>query len=123
PKDDGDGEISLANDPFGFPVFLSDKMYKANIVVYERYVNHDGGEERSDKVPVSGGVVTIKNGLAVEENVELQLNNGIATYTFKGAQPNILSNEINPQYSFTKTFEILVEVGPHAVEWLPLTNV
>lgn len=123
-KENGEetGSVDLNGNPFGFPVFVSDKMYKANIVVFERYVNHDGGAEKADKVPVSEGLVTIKNGLATEENVELELNNGIAEYTFKGGQPNILADVVNPQYSFTKTFEVLVEVGPHSIEWLPLTD-
>lgn len=116
--------ISLAGDPFGFPIFTSNQTYKAYISVFERYINKDAGagNYREDQVPVTDGKLVINNNLGQGITEEIVLDKGDTLYTFQALLPNVLADVNNPQYSYTKTFQVIAQTGPYSIEWKPFTG-
>src|SRR5690606_15372195 len=100
---------SLAGDPFGYPVFTSENIYQARISVFEKYINRDGGPGNfiEDNVPVTDGKLTINNNIGSGNTEVINLTKGDTLYTFRASQPNVLADNTNPEYSYTKTFQIL----------------
>ena len=48
----------------GYPLLRQNKTYKFKIQAYQEYVNYDGEEEVTDRMPMSGSVITIANDYA-----------------------------------------------------------
>ena len=48
----------------GSPLLRQNKTYKFKIQAYQEYVNYDGEEEVTDRMPMSGSVITIANDYA-----------------------------------------------------------
>lgn len=102
--------VPLAQNPFGYPVFQQGKEYTGLVKVVEIYSNADKLESdtlKYDKVPVAG-TLAFFNDLATSDDTirQVSLNDGAYIYTFKAGAPNELRNSLNPNYSYTKTFQI-----------------
>lgn len=115
--------VSIANNEFGYPVFLQGNDYIAVVKVIEKYTNIDKpttDSTRIDIVPVSGTLRFYNNLALSDTTTETTIDNGIFIYPFKGGVPNQLRNSVNPQYSYTKTFQIefVPEIGA-TINWLP----
>ena len=115
--------ISIANNEFGYPVFLQGNDYVAVVKVIEKYTNIDkpvSDITRTDIVPVSGTLRFFNNLSLNDTTGETSIDKGIFIYPFKGGVPNQLRNTTNPQYSYTKTFqlEFIPEIGA-TINWLP----
>lgn len=114
--------IPLSGDPFGYPVFTSEKEYQTRISVFEKFTNYDNNA--IDKVPVKDGKITINNNIAGTNAEVIQLTKGDTLYKFKAGQPNTLTipSGSGPDYSFTKTLNVQVEVGINSISWQPLAT-
>ncbi len=109
----------LPTNPFTYPVFLQYKKYIANVYVFENYTNFDRSPSVQYKVPVNGAL-KITNSFAGPEEADMQVEGGVALYTFYGGIPNLLKNEITPNESFTKSMQAtFTPLGRSVVEWLP----
>jgi len=115
--------LNISNNELGYPVFLQGSQYYAVIKVIERYTNIDKvstDTTRYDIVPVNG-TLRLYNNFAISDTIaETTIENGVFVYPFKGGVPNQLRNATNPQYSYTKTFqlEFLPSIGA-TVNYLP----
>lgn len=121
-----DNNVPMDNSPFGYPVFIQNKVYEANINIIENYYNRDGGLNIKDSVPVSGSLSIFNNSLAVPEEfakLNIPVDNGYFEYSFRAGAPNQLVNTTSPQYSYTSKLEISFTptVGARVV-WAPNTS-
>jgi hypothetical protein len=95
---------------FNYPVFTKGKQYNTLIKVFEQYENADNNE--IDRVPVNDGIVTVINGCGnYPAPVEFEIANGIVEYSFYGGFPNPTIDALNPELSYTKTFEVHAATG------------
>lgn len=113
-------DIPLANNPFGYPIFVQDKIYEAKINIIENYFNRDGGLNKKDSVPASGTLNILANNIASESERSrsgIRVDSGYAFYSFRTGAPNLSTNGA---YSYTSTIEISFapEVGS-TVTWNP----
>ena len=107
--------------PFNWPVFKESKNYAAKITASEIYTNTDNGGK--DTVRLSGAV-HITNDLVdgTDPNANFNFSNGVATYSFTCGSPNIATNALVPDLSYTKDIQIVVVPDDAAsVSWLPNT--
>lgn len=116
--------INVSNNDLGYPVFVQSKYYSGKVKVVEIYSNADKSPSdplRFDRVPVSG-TLNFFNNLATGDDTtrSVYINNGLFNYTFRGGNPNQLVSSVNPNYSFTKTFQIqfVPDLGI-TVDWKP----
>jgi len=135
---DNTDTLNLNTNPVKWPVFSKgneDKEYQAVVRVFEKYVNKDQGLI-NDSVPTTLGQLEFKNELAAfsEINdstvqfpkVEMKDINTVDSlknliYSFYVGAPNFLINQSIPQYSFTKTFEIIyTDENGSTVHWEPI---
>ena len=112
--DQNDVEIALLdeseNHVLGYPVFTKGTPYKAVINVFEEYENADNGE--LDRVPVMDGTITTINTCAAyPAPVDHAIENGSVVYEFLGGFPNPAIDNLNPELSYTKTFEVHAQTG------------
>ncbi len=117
--------LDLLDHPFLNPVFESGKDYTALISAFEEYKNFDANSSNPEvyKDPVREGVVSITNKLSQNEGkIEMEIEKGDTLYTFKAGTPNPIPNNNIPSYSYTKTFEILLQVGKFSVVWEPVIS-
>jgi hypothetical protein len=121
-----DNNVSMANNPFGYPVFIQNKVYEANINIIENYFNKDGGLNIKDSVPVTGTLNIFNNSLATVEEfskTNLNIDNGFFNYSFRAGAPNQIANTINPRYSYTSKLEIsFIPTIGSTVVWAPNEN-
>ncbi|NOQ25756.1 MAG: T9SS type A sorting domain-containing protein [Bacteroidales bacterium] len=88
-----------------YPVFTKGAFYTTNISVFEEYTNIDNSE--IDRVPVQDGKITVINGCATyPAPVDYTIENGQVVYDFIGGFPNPTKDALNPELSYTKTFEV-----------------
>jgi hypothetical protein len=98
------------NHTFGYPVFTKGKTYNTTIKVFEEYVNADNGDV--DRVPVNDGTVTVINGVSnYPAPQDFEISEGQVEYTFYGGFPNPTVDNLNPELSYTKTFEVHAATG------------
>lgn len=98
------------NHTFGYPVFTKGQTYQTLIKVFEEYVNTDNGDV--DRVPVNDGKVTVINGVSnYPAPQEFEISEGTVEYTFYGGFPNPAVDNLNPDLSYTKTFEVHAATG------------
>ncbi len=98
------------NHTFPYPVFTKGKQYKTLIKVFEKYENADNGS--IDSVLVKDGSVTVINGCANYPGpVEYEIDNGFVEYNFYGGFPNPTVDQLNPDLSYTKPFEVHAYTG------------
>ncbi|MGB0868992.1 MAG: LamG-like jellyroll fold domain-containing protein [Flavobacteriales bacterium] len=129
-----DTTINLIDYPMKWPVFLMDdgyNEYKGEIRVFETYQNFDNGQNILDSVPTIDGEIRIlsefsKGGLQTVSLDKINTIDSVNTLVFTmpiTGEPNFLENISIPDYSYTKTLEISVnlETGKD-VKWLPVTN-
>lgn len=117
--------LNLKTTPFLNPVFTRGKNYFAHIKAFEKYENYDASpiEPIIYENPVQDGNLLITNKLAVEHGTKvIPLTNGEFLYKFTAGDPNPLPNNNIPEYSYTKTFEVTLEVGSFSVSWLPISS-
>ena len=102
-----------AHYTFGYPVFSTDKQYPLNISATEHYYyNNDHNSDRKEVVRLSGGVVTIHNGMidALHRDTLALDSVGEATYVLRAAQtPYLLTGE---KALHTMTMTLLMD-GTH----------
>lgn len=123
-------DFDVSKYPFQYPVFTQGKEYTITVFAEEVYYNNDicqgiNGcpEAAEDRVPVNDGELVINNQLAMEENPEaIKLNEGRASYTFKGGQPQILTDANFPWRDYTGVFNLLVEVEGVSYPWEPVQH-
>ena len=86
-----------AHYTFGYPVFSTDKQYPLKISATEHYYyNNDHNSDRKEVVRLSGGTVTIHNGMidALHRDTLALDSVGEATYVLRAAQtPYLLTGE------------------------------
>ncbi len=107
---------------FGYPVFAQGKDYTLKVHASEIYINNDN--TKKDTVLLNGNVV-ITNDLVdgTDPNPSVELNSGIATYSFNCGAPNTSSNSATPNLSYTKDMQIVVVPdGAASVSWEPNTT-
>ena len=122
----GDNTIDNLED-FGHPIFKQAQQYESYIKIEETYKNFDVNSNTPvvDRIPVKNGQLSIVNNLAADPSEKIILLDDIdgdTLYDFRAGLPNLQTNEINTGYSFTKTWDISFETGPHTVSWLPNGN-
>ena len=102
-----------AHYTFGYPVFSTDKQYPLKISATERYYyNNDHNSDRKEVVRLSGGTVTIHNGMidALHRDTLALDSVGEATYVLRAAQtPYLLTGE---KALHTMTMTLLMD-GTH----------
>lgn len=105
--------------PFGFPVFMQGKTYKAKIHGAEIYSNSDNGKK--DTVRLSGNVYVTNNLIdGVDPSPVANMANGIAVYTFVCGEPNNATNVLFPSLDYTKDIQmVLVPNGAASIAWEP----
>lgn len=111
--------VGLGWGPFGFPVFLQGKTYKAKIHGAEIYTNTDNGKK--DTVRLSGNAY-VTNDLVdgADPSPVAPMVNGVAIYTFVCGEPNNATNLLNPLLDYTKDIQVvLVPTGAASVVWKP----
>jgi len=110
------------NNPFPFPVFNQNIVYKARIKAFEVYTNKDSGADNwvNDTVPITEGKITINNDLAYDSNTIIEMNGGDTLYSFMAGNPNVLIN-VNPLFDYTKVFKVQLETGTKTIDWKPLS--
>lgn len=114
----------ITNNELGYPIFEQFKTYYGNLKVFEKYESYDypvSSNKRIDYVPVSGKIRIFNNIAAPEDKIiETDIVDGLYKLAFRTGTPNILSNSINPQYSYTKTLQIefVPEIGT-TINFLP----
>ncbi len=96
---------------FAHPAFTQRKPYRFLINLFEEYTNAD--DNTTDRVPVIDGKLEIVNNLAINTQKEVIGVNerGRALYTFAGGLPQITTDPVNPENSFTKTISITALSG------------
>lgn len=103
-KDSKGLEQSVTKYTFGYPVFSLDRTYSIRLSVTERYYyNNDTKSDRLDVVKLSGGLVTIHNGLQSQTHRDtLSLDaNGEALYSLKAAQRPYIQTGKDALYTVT----------------------
>lgn len=114
----------LPTNPFTYPVFKQFKEYTAKVYAFDVYQNSDRNPVLEYKVPLNGRLV-VNNALASDESAvqNVEVNNGEATYTFRGGVPDLTINNSNPAFSFTKTMQVTFFTtgnnGDRSINWLP----
>jgi hypothetical protein len=105
--------------PFDWPLFTQKATYQLNIHANEIYMNTDNNVK--DTVPLNG-TIHITNSMVdgTDPNASFTFTNGISTYSFICGSPNIASNSLVPELSYTKDLQIIVvPEGAASVSWLP----
>jgi len=119
-------DLDISNNALGFPVLFSNNIYNLKIKAFEEYNNP--ANDIVDRVAVTDGSISIVNNLGdsdeIEndgdtENIELNNRNGELAYNFESTKPNLLTNDLNPEFSFTETFKVSLEAGGNVSEWKP----
>ena len=110
-------------EELGHPIFKQNRPYEAYIKVEEEYKNYDSDPSNPvvDRIPVKNGQLTIVNNLSTDPSEQtwlLDSEDGDTLYSFSAGLPNLQTDD-NPDYSFTKTWDITFETGPHSVSWQP----
>ena len=123
----------------GVPLFEMEDIYTFDIYGYEEYINKDGVQPDTSRVPLADVVVTINNALSADQSVygegntdnapagsvydlkgnQLTLDSyGHATYEWMAGLPNI-------SYPYTRSMDISYEVDGVEHEWSgsPLTGI
>jgi len=118
--------VDISEQNLGFPILFSNNIYKLKIKAFEQYTNPH--TSIVDRVAVTDGLISIVNNLGdskdIEnigdtEKIELNNKNGEVDYVFESNKPNLLSNNINPEFSFTSTLKINLQAGGNTSEWKP----
>jgi hypothetical protein len=109
--------VNLNSNPFDYPVFTGGNTYEAKISLFEKYVHPVSKIE--DKVPVTDAKLTLHNDLSNTPEEIINLVKGDTIYTFMGGEPNVLTDIATPGYSYTKTFQVIVETGSKTTDWKP----
>jgi hypothetical protein len=130
-----DTTFSLVQNPFTWPVFSLNKDVKDGYVmlikVFEKYENRDKTPFVNDSVPARDGTIKILNGFTNGglNTIELNKLNTVDTiYSliyrfFPNGVPSFLENTSIPEYSYTNTIELYVDMESRpAVHWKPVTN-
>ncbi|MEZ4885107.1 MAG: LamG domain-containing protein [Chitinophagales bacterium] len=122
--DENDTEfiLDIVAHPFHNPVFKQAGEYTMAIEAFEQYANFDSGSEVVYKDPLKEGTLLIDNKLALKQSVSFPVQDGDTLYTFQAGNPNPLPNNSIPEYSYTKTLEVLLQVGSFQTKWEPVTN-
>lgn len=126
------GDATIDNlDNFVHPIFKQAQKYESYIKIEETYKNFDVNLNTPvvDRIPVKNGQLSIVNNLAADPSEKTILLNDIdgdTLYDFRAGIPNLQIDNANPNYSFSKTWNISFETGPHTgphtVSWLPNGN-
>lgn len=118
--------VEIPLEDYAHPVFKQDRIYKSYISVEEEYTNYDETDSPIiDRVPVNTGQLTITNNLSsspTAKTILLDQADGDTLYVFKAGIPNLLVDNNNANNSYTKTWDISFETGPHTVDWKPNDN-
>lgn len=119
-----------------YPVYLQNSKYRFKFKGYEEYVNQDNPDAiRTNRVPLSGNVVTVSNALSASQKVyvedgvntegtnvkrgdlvdleenQLQLDSiGEAVYTWRAGFPNITT-------PYTRRINIVCEYNGGSIKW------
>jgi len=123
----GTDTLLLSSAMLPYPVFTQNARYTAKISTFEEYINKDGTIDITDRVPVTDGILTINNELAVDEEVIIDLSqeqnyNGDTLYSFLAGSPNIAENVTTPELSFTRPFKVDLSIGSQSDSWKPLAT-
>jgi hypothetical protein len=122
---------NLRQQPLPWPVFnniASDDSYSCMITAFETYVNLDDPlNPIFDTVPATAGSLVFNNELADYSfgTVDLSDINTLDSlkylqYTFELAFPNFSENASIPQYSFTRKFQLNLNLpNGTSIPWLP----
>ena len=109
-KDFPDGTsktVSIPADGFSYPVYTQFNSYAIDFETFEEYVNFDGSEPDTTKVPITDGEFVITNNLALE-GYETFINDpdnpNITRYIFRAGLPSV-----SPP--FTRTINIKYRVN------------
>ena len=114
-------EVDLSG--FLYPFFFQDQFYAMTIGVYESYTNRDNPNfSLSEVVTVTGATLSITNNISNNTSTSvIGLESAYDTvYTFRAGNPNFLANNVVPNYSYTKTIEIIAQKESRIVSWTPL---
>lgn len=126
--------LNLKENPLPWPVFRQrppDELYNCIIRVYERYENKDNPADiKVDLAPNIDGRLVFRNGLSHVPNLEVPCKDfntpdstAYLAYQFKAGTPNLIPNNSQPAYSYTKTFELnLVLSNGTAIAWKPFAG-
>lgn len=112
---------------YGHPIYESYGSYVYDIMAYEEYVNYDGEETQTSRVPLSGTIVKIENEFAAGNTISTQGSNdgqivelaeneieldslGKAVYVFMGGAPNIIE-------PYTLNLNMSYEVNGRHYDW------
>lgn len=112
-----------------YPAFMAGAPYATRISAFELYNNIDNPSmPLEDPVPVLDGRITIRNGLGnalgtgqeFDEIIDLADTDGDTVYTFVGGQPEfVMDGSQSAEFSFTKTFDVLLETPTGVSAWRP----
>lgn len=108
-----------------YPIFEENTNYEWNIQAFEIYENRDNPSNPIlDSVPISEGKFVINNQLSNSPAAEFEIQpmdefNGTQLYRFTAGQANTAADQLTPDYSFTKTFELTLITPNSTVSWRP----
>ncbi len=136
PQTGVDTTISLISNPLKWPVFSNNgglNTYSALVRVYEEYKNFDGNSINPiiDSVPFTEGKFYVNSEFSDGGEIEVSLSNVNTLDSIKTlivdipmtGVPNFLANTSIPDYSYTNTLEMRVQLEDgSSVFWLPVTN-
>ena len=76
-QDEENGSVSYL---LGYPVYDMGTSIEYDIFGFERYVNHDGDEDVTDIVPLSGQEITVTNEMSDDQYVIYRIDDPASTY-------------------------------------------
>ena len=76
-QDEENGSVSYL---LGYPVYDMGTSIEYDIFGFERYVNHDGEEDVTDIVPLSGQEITVTNEMSDDQYVVYRIDDPASTY-------------------------------------------
>ncbi len=111
--DDNDGYA------FGWPVIKQGNYYELKFLAYERYENNEDNTLCPiDSVPINDGTVNITTSLANDhKEAQLNLENGIATYSFKAGEPNLSVNAEDESLNFLQQISAAFMINGKQYNW------
>lgn len=123
-------EFNVEKYPLNYPVFEQGSDYSLIVHAEEIYYNQDMcpgingcAEAKTDRVPVNDGSVNVNNQLAINTNPgPISLAGGKTRYSFRGGEPQILTDANFPWRDYTSVLNITVNIDGTGYEWKPIEH-